>query len=149
MGPFTEISNLRNADLMIFSEREDKLNLQVLSDSREMLIRSTSSNKHYLGEICCGDGPDSELPGLRHTIPGDSNSELISPIRSYSKRKQIDSTRVRTHAAGLQLNFKFSSFAIQLCLMEHFTRTQSAKEAKDIEMTKQLRVLFSPIAIFL
>ncbi|KAK4360779.1 hypothetical protein RND71_019731 [Anisodus tanguticus] len=41
--------------------------------------------------------------------------QLISPTRSYRRREQIAPTRVRTHAAGLQLDFKFSSFAIQLC----------------------------------
>ncbi|KAK4350825.1 hypothetical protein RND71_030138 [Anisodus tanguticus] len=83
------------------------------------------------------EGTPPLLSGLRQTISGDSSpgpsallpvnrrmclndqdlrtEQLISHTRSYSRREQIAPTRIRTHAAGLQLDFKFSSFVIQLC----------------------------------
>ncbi|KAK4343919.1 hypothetical protein RND71_037013 [Anisodus tanguticus] len=75
-----------------------------------------------------GSSP-KKLPSLRQTIPGDSSlgpspllpvshgmclndqglrtDKLISPTRSYPRREQISPTRVQTHTAGLQLDFKF------------------------------------------
>ncbi|KAK4340843.1 hypothetical protein RND71_039344 [Anisodus tanguticus] len=62
--------------------------------------------------------PNALLPVNRGMCLNDQDlrtEQLISPTRSYPRREQIALIRVRTHTAGLQLNFKFPSFIIQPC----------------------------------